>query len=137
LILQISEIETSDVSEVIALWQRCELTRPWNDPTQDINFAMASPNATILVGKLEGKIIATAMAGHDGHRGAIYYLAVDPSLQSKGYGRAIHGAAVEWLKEQGVWKINLMARSENTKVRGFYEKLGYDVNDVVSFGKRI
>jgi ribosomal protein S18 acetylase RimI-like enzyme len=137
LILQIAEIETSDISEVIALWQRCELTRPWNDPTQDINFAMASTNSTILVGKLEGKIIATTMTGHDGHRGAIYYLAVDPSCQGKGYGRAIHGAAVEWLKEQGVWKINLMTRSENTKVQGFYEKLGYDVNDVKSLGKRI
>jgi ribosomal protein S18 acetylase RimI-like enzyme len=137
LILQIAEIETSDISEVIALWQRCELTRPWNDSTQDINFAMASKNSTILVGKLENKIIATAMTGHDGHRGAIYYLAVDPLFQGKGYGRAIHDAAGVWLKRQGVWKINLMTRSENTKVRGFYEKLGYDVNDVKSLGKRI
>ena len=137
MILQIDEIANSDVSDVIALWQRCELTRPWNEPQRDMEFAMKSENATVLVGKLESKIVASVMTGHDGHRGAIYYLAVDPEFQSEGHGRAIHNAAVAWLKAKGVWKINLMFRSENEKVRGFYERLGYVANDVVSLGKTI
>ena len=137
MILKINEIADSEVSEVIALWQRCELTRPWNEPKRDIEFAIESENATVLVGKLESKIVASVMTGHDGHRGAIYYLAVDPEFRSEGHGRAIHNASVAWLKAKGVWKINLMFRSENEKVRGFYERLGYVANDVVSLGKTI
>ncbi len=135
--LHISEMSGSESAAVIALWEQCELTRPWNDPHRDLEFAMASINATILVGKIENKIIASAMTGHDGHRGAVYYLAVDPAFQSRGLGREIHNAAIAWLKAKGVWKINLMFRSENQKVRGFYEALGYEVNDVVSLGKKI
>ncbi len=130
-------MKESEIAEVIKLWQACALTRAWNDPDRDITFARTSENATILVGKIENKIIASVMTGHDGHRGAIYYLAVDPNLQSKGHGRMIHDAAVAWLKNKGAWKINLMFRSENKKVHGFYEKLGYTVNDVTSLGKQI
>jgi ribosomal protein S18 acetylase RimI-like enzyme len=135
--LVISEISNSEIETVIALWQRCELTRPWNDAKRDIEFAIQSENATVLVGKQVGAIIACVMVGHDGHRGAIYYLAVDPAHQSRGHGWAIHEAATAWLKSKGIWKINLMFRSENSKVRGFYERLGYAVNDVVSLGKKI
>ena len=135
--MQISEINKSEIAQVIKLWQRCKLTRPWNDPHRDIAFAVDSENATILVGKIEKQTIASVMTGHDGHRSAIYYLAVDPAHQSKGYGRMIHDSAANWLKSKGVWKINLMFRSENEKIRGFYEKLGYTVNDVVSLGLKI
>lgn len=135
--LQISEITKSEIPEVVALWQKCELTRPWNDPGRDIDFAMSSDNATILVGKIENEIVAGVMTGHDGHRGAIYYLAVDPAHQSKGLGREIHNAAVAWLKSIGVWKINLLVRNQNEKVHGFYQKLGYSTNEVLSFGKML
>ena len=123
--LKVCEIASADIADVLLLWENCKLTRPWNDASRDIAFAMANDNSTVLVGKQHGKLVACAMVGHDGHRGAIYYLAVDPEFQSEGHGTAIHAAAEVWLKAKGVWKINLMFRSENEKVRGFYERLGY------------
>lgn len=130
-------IEDTDVEATIALWQSCGLTRPWNDPRKDIYFASQKPNSEVLVGQVEGKIIAAVMVGHDGHRGAIYYLAVAPTHEGQGLGRAIHNAAVQWLHDKGVWKINLAVRSENAGVAKFYEKLGYTQNSVISFGKLI
>jgi ribosomal protein S18 acetylase RimI-like enzyme len=133
--LAISPITDADVEPVIALWQRCGLTRPWNDPASDIAFARRGANAAILIGRHEDKIIATAMVGHDGHRGWVYYVAVDPDSQGKDFGRTIMAAAEDWLRGQGVVKAMLMVRPDNTKVRAFYDKLGYDVQERVIYAR--
>ncbi|MFO0990736.1 MAG: GNAT family acetyltransferase [Hyphomicrobiales bacterium] len=120
---------------VIGLWEACGLTRPWNEPMRDLDFARGKGNSEILVAMKGDRVIATVMAGHDGHRGTIYYLAVDPAQQGNGMGRLAVAAAESWLKERGVWKINLLIRRENAKVLGFYQALGYEPNDVVSLGR--
>jgi ribosomal protein S18 acetylase RimI-like enzyme len=126
-----------DVEAVIALWRRCGLTRPWNDPYKDISFARAGGNSTILVMANDGEIIASAMAGHDGHRGMLYYVAVAPDQRSRGLGKAMVAAAEAWLAQRGIWKINLLVRAENETVRGFYEALGYEVNPVLCMARKI
>ena len=131
------DIQAEDEESVVCLWKRCELTRDWNDPYKDIKFARDGVTSTVLVGIVEGRIVASVMAGHDGHRGVLYYLAVDPEFQKRGYGKAAVAAAEAWLRERGVWKINLMVRSENENTGRFYERLGYEVNPVTSFGKRL
>ena len=133
--LEISSITDADVETVIALWQRCGLTRPWNDPAGDIAFARRGANATILIGRREDKIIATAMVGHDGHRGWVYYVAVDPDSQGKDFGRTIMASAEDWLRGQGVAKVMLMVRPDNTKVQAFYDRLGYDPQERVIYAK--
>ncbi len=135
--LDIREIGDDDVEDVAALWKTCGLTRPWNDPHADIAFARKCENATLLVGRLSGSIVASAMAGHDGHRGTVYYVTVDPDLQGKGLGRAIMAAAEDWLRKRGVWKLNLMVRESNTPVIDFYEALEYEREDRVNLAKWI
>lgn len=125
--LDIAEITDVDIDAVIALWQRAGLTRPWNEPARDIAFARAASNATVLVGRAGAAIAASAMVGHDGHRGAVYYVAVDPGMRARGFGRAIMAAAETWLMAQGVWKLNLIVRGDNQAARGFYEALGFDM----------
>ena len=133
--LTLSEITDADVPHVIALWQRCGLTRPWNDPAGDIAFARRGTNATVLVGRAADAIVATAMVGHDGHRGWVYYVAVDPEHQKKDFGRAIMAAAEDWLRRQGVQKIMLMVRPDNTNVKAFYDRLGYETQERVIYAK--
>jgi ribosomal protein S18 acetylase RimI-like enzyme len=131
------DIEDRDVEAVVRLWQACGLTRPWNDPYKDISFARAGGASTILVGERDGALIATVMAGHDGHRGTLYYVAVDPAVQGQGLGKAAVRAGEAWLGEHGVWKVNLLVRTENEKMRGFYEALGYEINPVFCMARRI
>lgn len=133
--LAISPITDADVETVIALWRRCGLTRPWNDPGADIAFARRGANATILIGRANGAIAASAMAGHDGHRGWVYYVAVDPDLRKQDFGRAIMAAAEDWLRGQSVEKIMLMVRPDNTGVKAFYDRLGYDTQERVIYAK--
>ena len=111
--LTIREIERGEIPEVIALWQAAGLLRPWNDPETDIAFALDQPNATILAGFDGGRIVASVMVGHDGHRGTVYYVSVHPDQRRTGAGRQIMAAAEEWLRGKGVWKVNLMVRTGN------------------------
>jgi ribosomal protein S18 acetylase RimI-like enzyme len=126
----IRDLADADVEDTIALWTECGLTEPWNDPRADIERARSSGSAGILIATdMRGRIVASVMAGNDGHRGWLYYLAVSPGLQSTGLGRRMVRAAEDWLKARGVVKIMLMIRPSNLKVRGFYETLGYEDQD--------
>ena len=131
------DIEDRDVEPVVALWRACGMTRPWNDPYKDISFAREGGTSTVLLGEIEDRIVATAMVGHDGHRGMLYYVAVDPALQGQGLGKALVKAAEAWLAARGVWKVTLLVRTDNEHVRGFYEKLGYEVNPVLCMARKI
>ena len=133
--LTISPIADADVEAVIALWQRCGLTRPWNDPAGDIAFARRGANAAILVGRADGAIVATAMVGHDGHRGWVYYVAVDPKQQRQDFGRAIMAAAEDWLRQAGIAKLQLLVRRENAQANAFYQSLGFEESTSVMFQK--
>jgi ribosomal protein S18 acetylase RimI-like enzyme len=130
-------IEDRDVRHVVELWKRCGLTRPWNDPVSDIAFARRSATSDVLIWEEDGSIIASVMVGHDGHRGVMYYLGVDPAHQKKGIGREVVRGAEEWLADHGVWKVNLLLRNDNSDARGFYEKLGYAKSPVISLQKSI
>jgi ribosomal protein S18 acetylase RimI-like enzyme len=132
-VLTVRSYDPADFEKVVALWEACELTRPWNDPASDIEFCVGSENSILLVGVAgsESKIVATAMVGHDGHRGWIYYVAVAPEHQEKGGGRQIMAYAERWLAQRGVPKAMLMIRETNKKVMGFYERLGYAVEERV------
>jgi len=133
--LTVKPIEDSDVPEVIALWQRCGSTRPWNDPAADIALARKENNATVLLGRDDGVLVASVLVGHDGHRGWVYYVTVDPGHRFKGFGRAIMSAAEAWLRARGIEKLQLMVRGDNAKVHSFYQSLGYFEQERVVFAK--
>jgi len=133
--LAVATAEDADVAAIIALWERCELTRPWNEPHADLDRARKKPNSDVLVGRDGNAIVATVMVGHDGHRGWVYYVAVGPDQHRKGYGRAIMTAAEDWLRERGVEKLQLLVRADNTRVQAFYETLDYEEQERVVYGK--
>jgi ribosomal protein S18 acetylase RimI-like enzyme len=135
--VQIRPFEMADEEAVIALWERCGLTRPWNDPRKDIRRKLVVQPSFFLVGVVDGQIVATAMVGYEGHRGWIQYLGVDPARQRQGLGRAIMAEAERLLREAGCPKINLQVRTSNTGVIEFYRRLGFALDDVVSMGKRL
>ena len=133
--LTIKAIEDGDVAEVVALWQRCGSTRAWNDPAGDIALARKETNATVLLGRNDGALVASVLVGHDGHRGWVYYVTVDPDHRFRGYGRVIMTAAENWLRARGIAKLQLMVRGDNAKVHAFYESLGYYDQERVIFAK--
>ena len=135
--MEIRPYHPTDEAAVVTLWERCGLTRPWNDPRQDIARKLQVQAEWFLVGVDGEHIVASLMAGYDGHRGWINYLAVDPEFQHQGYGRAIMGEAERLLKAAGCPKINLQIRQDNAAAIAFYERIGFREDAVVSYGKRL
>jgi ribosomal protein S18 acetylase RimI-like enzyme len=133
--LAIAPIADADIADVIALWQRCGLARPWNDPAADIALARSGANAAVLVGRDGSGIVASVLVGHDGHRGWVYYVAVDPDCRQKGYGRLIMNAAEGWLRGRGIEKLQLMVRPDNSQVQTFYQSLGYVEQERIIYAK--
>lgn len=135
--MNIRPYQLDDEAEIIALWVECGLTRPWNNPRQDIARKLTEQPELFLVGTVEARIVATAMMGFDGNRGWVHYLGVRPSEQGKGYGRRIMEAGERLLIERGCPKLNLQVRASNQAVVAFYSEIGYKTEDMVSMGKRL
>ena len=135
--LEIRAYRESDLDDVVALWRECGLVVPWNDPVRDINRKLGIQRQMFLVGTLHSTLVASVMAGYEGHRGWINYLAVAAGYRSRGLARRLLSEAEDLLRGMGCPKINLQVRSSNVDVVEFYKRVGCSVDDVVSMGKRL
>lgn len=135
--MQIRTYKLQDADAVVALWQACGLTRPWNDPHQDIARKLTVQPELFVVGEMNAQLMASAMFGYEGHRGWVNYLAVHPKHQGQGHARALMQWGEAQLKARGCPKINLQVRSSNAAVLAFYQRLGYADDEVISLGKRL
>jgi ribosomal protein S18 acetylase RimI-like enzyme len=135
--LLIRPYHTDDEEAVIDLWQVCNLVAPQNNPKRDIERKMRVHPEWFFVGILDDQIITTCMAGYDGHRGWINYLAVSPKYRHQGIATSMMIHAESLLKAAGCPKINLQIRESNSKVIPFYQSIGYRQEPVLSMGKRL
>ena len=135
--LSIRPFSEADEAEIIALWDACGLLRPWNDPHKDIARKLTVQRELFLVGSVAEQIVATVMAGYDGHRGWINYLAVDPMHRRQGFARLLVTEVEERMRDLGCAKINLQIRRDNREAIAFYERIGFAADEAVSMGKRL
>jgi ribosomal protein S18 acetylase RimI-like enzyme len=133
--VELGELTAAEIDDAAALWLEAGLVRPWNDPHADARRALAAPAATIIAARDAGRLIGTAMAGHDGHRGWVYYLAVAADRQGEGIARKLMAAAEAWCAVAGMPRLNLMVRADNAGVLAFYDALGYRRSDVAVLQK--
>lgn len=129
----IREATPADTATIVALWQACGLTRPWNDPAADIALALHNPTSTILLAE-EDALIGTVMAGFEGHRGWIYYLATLPDRRGQGIAARLLDTAQNWLADLGCPKVELMVR-EGNEAAGLYEHLGWEKQAVAVYAR--
>ncbi|MEK6240280.1 MAG: GNAT family acetyltransferase, partial [Escherichia coli] len=105
--MEIRVFRQEDFEEVITLWERCDLLRPWNDPEMDIERKMNHDVSLFLVAEVNGEVVGTVMGGYDGHRGWVYSLAVLPELRRRGVGSALMRHIEQALAARQCLKINL------------------------------
>jgi ribosomal protein S18 acetylase RimI-like enzyme len=135
--MEIRTFVESDTEPVVALWERSGVTRRWNDPRKDIARKLALQRELFLVGVIGGRLVAAVMAGYEGHRGWVNYLAVDPAYRHRGLGREMMAEAERRLADLGCPKVSLLIRRDNDQATGFYRHLGYVQDDSISMGKRL
>jgi ribosomal protein S18 acetylase RimI-like enzyme len=133
----IRSFRQSDTEAVVQLWKACGLVTRTNDPLADIQRKLRVDPQWFLVGLLDHQLVATCMAGYEGHRGWINYLAVAPRFRRRGFATCLMAEAERRLAAAGCPKINLQVRDTNTEVLRFYRRIGFVQDPVVSLGKRL
>jgi len=133
--VEIRPFRIEDTDAVLELWRSVGMAGPGRSPRADIRKKLRHSPESFFVGLQEGRVVATVMAGYDGHRGWIYSLAVRPGLQRRGIGRAMVEAAETWLRGQGCRRVKLQVDPDRKEAVGFYRRLGYEVQDLVSMRK--
>lgn len=135
--MEIRVFRQDDFEEVITLWERCDLLRPWNDPEMDIERKLNHDPDLFLVAEVGGEVVGSVMGGYDGHRGSAYYLGVHPDYRGRGIANALISRLEKKLVARGCPKIQLMVREDNDTVIEMYEKLSYEIQNITSLGKRL
>ncbi|CAI0850100.1 GNAT family acetyltransferase [Serratia liquefaciens] len=135
--MEIRVFRQDDFEEVITLWERCDLLRPWNDPEMDIERKLNHDPDLFLVAEVGGEVVGSVMGGYDGHRGSAYYLGVHPDYRGRGIANALISRLEKKLIARGCPKIQLMVREDNDTLIEMYEKLGYEIQSITSLGKRL
>ncbi|WP_129677055.1 GNAT family acetyltransferase [Candidatus Chloroploca sp. Khr17] len=135
--MEIRAFRPEDEHDIVSLWERCELVRSWNDPRKDMLRKLQVQGDLFLVGLIDGHVVATVMAGYEGHRGWVNYVAVAPEHQRSGLARHLMCEAERRLRALGCPKVNLQVRNGNANAVAFYRALGYTPDDVISLGKRL
>nr|BFF10960.1 GNAT family acetyltransferase [Microbacterium flavescens] len=135
--IDIRQFTPADTEAIVSLWQTAGLTRPWNDPYADIRRKLTVQPELFLVAEDDSVIVGSVMAGYDGHRGWLYYLASTPERRGEGIARSLVTEAEERLLAMGRPKVQLMVRPDNGVTREFYAALEYEPFDVWATGKRL
>jgi len=135
--MKVRQYLPDDEKAVIELWRKCDLIKPWNNPKRDIERKLKVDPELFLVGLVDNQIVATVIGGYEGHRGWVYYLAVDPTYQRRGLGRQIMGVVEKKILAMGCPKINLQVRANNAAAVRFYENIGYKTEDIINMGRRL
>lgn len=136
--MRIRSYSEPDEATVAELWREVFPGSPsWNQPETDIKRKLVIQRELFLVASIDSELVGTAMAGYDGHRGWVYYVAVSPKHRKQGIGTALMKAVEQRLASMGCPKLNLQVRATNKEVVAFYRKLGYEVEERISMGKRL
>lgn len=136
--MRIRPFRPEDTEPVIALWEAAGLTRPWNDPRKDIaRKATVQPELFVVAEDGSGRIVGSVMAGYDGHRGWMNFLATQPDSRGLGVGRDLVAHVEAELLARGCPKVSLQVRTANAQVVDFYRRLGYEIDDTIALGKRL
>ena len=133
---QLRTFKMDEYVQVIDLWLRAGINVGPSDSREGINQRLQRDEDLFLVAvDVYERVIGAVLGGFDGRRGWVNHLAVDPNLQGLGIGRALLELIEERLRARGCLKLNLLVAGHNTRVLGFYEKQGFEKDDVVFMGK--
>ena len=128
---------SADFLQVINLWQNAgpgiHLRR--SDREEEIQKKLERDPDLFLVAEAGGRIIGTVMGGFDGRRGMVYHLAVEKSFRKKGIGKSLMDELEKRLKEKGCLRCYLLVTRDNLEAIQFYENLGWEGMDLLTFGK--
>jgi ribosomal protein S18 acetylase RimI-like enzyme len=131
----IREFTLNDYTLVIDLWKKAGIELSNSDSLEGIKHKLERDSDLFLVAEKDGRIVSAVMGSYDGRRGWVNHLAVDPQFQGNNVGTEIMVELEKRFKDVGCEKVNLLIEMDNSKVQGFYEKLGFNHDKLIFMEK--
>ena len=122
--MDICEMKISDYEPVYVLWRKTEGVGLHDDVDSQGSIArylQRNPGLSLVV-REDDKIVAAVLCGHDGRRGYLNHLAVDPAYRQRGIGKAIVEKVLEKLHAIGISRCNILVYANNHKGQRFWDK---------------
>lgn len=136
--VEVRPFQAADRDALEQLWGRVFANDPpWNNPSDMIDSKLKVQPELLLVCTVDERLVGGVMAGFDGVRGWIYHLAVAPEWRRRGLATRLIRAAETGLQRVGCGKVNLQIRANNGDIVNFYRRVGYEIEDRVSLGRRL
>lgn len=134
--IEIREFSINDYDAAIELWQRVEgLEIAEGDDRESVAQFLARNPGLSRVAVDGSAVVGVALCGHDGRRGHIYHLAVDPAYQGRGLGRRLLDESLADLRRTGVKRVIIMVADDNPSGRQFWRRCGWeDIPGAISMG---
>jgi N-acetylglutamate synthase len=134
--IEIREFSINDYDAAIELWQRVEgLEIAEGDDREGVARFLARNPGLSRVATNGSAIVGVALCGHDGRRGHIYHLAVDPAYQGRGLGKRLLDESLADLRRTGVKRVIIMVADDNPSGRQFWCRCGWeDIPGAISMG---
>jgi ribosomal protein S18 acetylase RimI-like enzyme len=124
--MQIDELSASDYDAAYALWSRIEgMGLSSADERAPIERYLARNPGISTAARSEGRLVATVLAGHDGRRGYLHHVAVEPAFRGRGVGRAVVERTIERLRAEGIRRCHLFIFVTNQSGQSFWRAVGW------------
>lgn len=121
------EFSIGDYSAALELWERVEgIEIAEGDDREGVACFLARNPGLSRVATDGATIIGVALCGHDGRRGYIYHLAVDPVYQARGLGRRLTNECLDGLRRAGLKRALILVANDNPRGRKFWQRHGWE-----------
>ena len=125
--IQTRDFRIEDYDAAVELWNRVEgLDVAEGDDRATIErFLQRNPQLSRIAAD-GNKIIGAVLCGHDGRRGYIYHLAIDPAYEGRGLGRRLIGECLDGLERAGLERANILVAKDNPRGLQFWRRCGWE-----------
>ena len=124
--IQYDEMTILDYPDVIALWQNSQgIGLSAADTLSGISIYLARNPGHSFVARDQAKLVGAVLCGHDGRRGYLHHLAVQPAYRRQGIGQALVERCITRLRAAGIDKCHIFVYSANQEGQAFWEKIGW------------
>src|SRR5437879_8759297 len=130
------EFSITDYDAAVEIWQRVEgIEIAEGDDRKGIAEFLARNPGLSRVAMDGSAIVGVALCGHDGRRGHIYHLAVDPAYQGRGLGKRLADECQDGLRRTGVERGIIVVPDDNPRAREFWRRCGWaEITGVIELG---
>ena len=133
--MEIREMTIDDYEQVYALWMRIKgfAIRSLDDSYDGIARFLKRNPATSVVAIEDSKTVGAILCGHDGRRGCLYHVCVDPDYRRRGIGKAMVSYCLDALRKEEINNVTLLAFTQNDIGNSFWHHVGWlereDINN--------